>query len=165
MVVEQQNFDIEYFRVIFFYECSHRSRFTVEVVYPELNAAQRCVEDLFYLSRTVFQREQQHGADNSHLLLVTAKSCSAIFNADHVVARYVAVLLWYLQGLSRKRDGLLVAEIDLNLCRQMKDKWCFKVGTSVLYDLRLTLVCQFIESQALKEGGNRERVGSINTLK
>merc|ERR1711962_1183667 len=26
-------------------------------------------------------------------------------------------------GLSRVKDGLLVAEVDLNLCRQIKDKW------------------------------------------
>ena len=25
------------------------------------------------------------------------------------------------------RDGLLVAQIDLNLCRQIKDKWGFRV--------------------------------------
>ncbi|XP_078277188.1 beta-ureidopropionase [Rhinoraja longicauda] len=30
-------------------------------------------------------------------------------------------------GLSRTRDGLLVAELDLNLCRQMSDKWGFKM--------------------------------------
>ncbi|XP_035215795.1 beta-ureidopropionase-like [Stegodyphus dumicola] len=30
-------------------------------------------------------------------------------------------------GLSRLKDGLLVAEMDLNLCRQMKDKWGFKM--------------------------------------
>ncbi|KJE96277.1 beta-ureidopropionase [Capsaspora owczarzaki ATCC 30864] len=28
-------------------------------------------------------------------------------------------------GLSRVRDGLLVTEVDLNLCRQVKDKWGF----------------------------------------
>ncbi|KAG7300265.1 Beta-ureidopropionase [Plutella xylostella] len=28
-------------------------------------------------------------------------------------------------GLSRTKDGLLIAEIDLNLCRQIKDKWGF----------------------------------------
>ena len=32
-----------------------------------------------------------------------------------------------LQGLSRVQDGLLVTELDLNLCRQVKDKWCFQV--------------------------------------
>lgn len=31
------------------------------------------------------------------------------------------------QGLSRVRDGLLIAEVDLNLCRQIKDKWCLAV--------------------------------------
>jgi len=31
------------------------------------------------------------------------------------------------KGLSRVRDGLLVAEMDLNQCRQVKDKWCFQV--------------------------------------
>lgn len=31
-------------------------------------------------------------------------------------------------GLSRNRDGLLVAELDLNLCRQVNDVWTFKVG-------------------------------------
>lgn len=30
-------------------------------------------------------------------------------------------------GLSRIRNGLLIAEIDLNLCRQMKDKWGFRM--------------------------------------
>lgn len=30
-------------------------------------------------------------------------------------------------GLSRTRDGLLVAELDLNLCRQTSDKWGFKM--------------------------------------
>lgn len=30
-------------------------------------------------------------------------------------------------GLSRVNDGLLVAEFDLNLCRQVKDKWGFRM--------------------------------------
>jgi len=30
-------------------------------------------------------------------------------------------------GLSRVKDGLLVAEVDLNLCRQIKDKWNFRM--------------------------------------
>ncbi|XP_070132131.1 beta-ureidopropionase isoform X3 [Equus przewalskii] len=30
-------------------------------------------------------------------------------------------------GLSRSRDGLLVAELDLNLCRQANDSWNFKM--------------------------------------
>lgn len=34
-------------------------------------------------------------------------------------------------GLSRNKDGLLVAELDLNLCRQVNDIWNFKVGPQV----------------------------------
>ncbi|XP_054717163.1 beta-ureidopropionase-like [Uloborus diversus] len=30
-------------------------------------------------------------------------------------------------GLSRLKDGLLIAEMDLNLCRQAKDKWGFRM--------------------------------------
>lgn len=30
-------------------------------------------------------------------------------------------------GLSRTKDGVLIAEMDLNLCRQMKDKWAFRM--------------------------------------
>lgn len=37
-----------------------------------------------------------------------------------------------LQGLSRIHDGLLIAELDLNLCRQVRDHWGFQVGV-VLY--------------------------------
>ena len=36
-------------------------------------------------------------------------------------------LFFLFEGLSRIRDGLLVAECDLNLCRQMKDKWGFRM--------------------------------------
>ena len=32
-------------------------------------------------------------------------------------------------GLSRTKDGLLLVEVDLNLCRQIKGKWCFRVRT------------------------------------
>lgn len=41
-----------------------------------------------------------------------------------------AVLNFVLQGLSRTRDGLMVAEMDLNLCRQVKDRWGFRVSGS-----------------------------------
>ena len=41
---------------------------------------------------------------------------------------YIVFLYLYItQGLSRTRDGLLVTEMDLNLCRQVKDKWCLRV--------------------------------------
>ena len=33
------------------------------------------------------------------------------------------------QGLSRTRDGLLISQVDLNLCRQVKDKWNFRVSS------------------------------------
>jgi hypothetical protein len=35
--------------------------------------------------------------------------------------------------LSRVSDGLLVAELDLNLCRQVKDKWGFRVQWNFNY--------------------------------
>lgn len=31
-----------------------------------------------------------------------------------------------VQSLSRSQDGLLVTELDLNLCRQVKDFWGFR---------------------------------------
>lgn len=30
-------------------------------------------------------------------------------------------------GLSRDADGLIIAQMDLNLCRQVKDKWGFRM--------------------------------------
>lgn len=32
-----------------------------------------------------------------------------------------------MQGLSRERDGLLIVEMDLNLCRQIGDFWGFRM--------------------------------------
>ena len=34
----------------------------------------------------------------------------------------------FFQGLSRTCDGLMIAEMDLNLCRQIKDRWCLRVS-------------------------------------
>ena len=31
------------------------------------------------------------------------------------------------KGLSRTRDGIVIAEADLNLCRQVKDLWCLQM--------------------------------------
>ncbi|NP_001087502.1 ureidopropionase, beta S homeolog [Xenopus laevis] len=46
-------------------------------------------------------------------------------------------------GLSRVRDGLLVAEMDLNLCRQTSDKWNFKMtGRYEMYADELTKATQ-----------------------
>lgn len=42
-------------------------------------------------------------------------------------------------GLSRTRDGLLVTEVDLNLCRQVKDKWGLRMTQRLdLYAASLT---------------------------
>jgi len=42
-------------------------------------------------------------------------------------------------GLSRTRDGLLIVSVDLNLCRQIKDKWCFRMTQRLdLYAASLT---------------------------
>jgi beta-ureidopropionase len=30
-------------------------------------------------------------------------------------------------GLSRNSDGLIISQLDLNLCRQVKDKWGFRM--------------------------------------
>jgi len=31
------------------------------------------------------------------------------------------------EGLSRVRDGIVIAEADLNLCQQVKDTWVFQM--------------------------------------
>ncbi|KHJ99644.1 hypothetical protein OESDEN_00361 [Oesophagostomum dentatum] len=36
-------------------------------------------------------------------------------------------------GLSRTKDGVLVTEIDLNLCRQTKDQLCFRMTQRLDY--------------------------------
>ena len=42
-------------------------------------------------------------------------------------------------GLSRTNDGLLIAELDLNLCQQIKDKWGFTMtGRHDYYAKKLT---------------------------
>lgn len=50
-------------------------------------------------------------------------------------------------GLSRTSDGLLVVEMDLNLNRQISDKWSFKVNINQtcihlsILDVRSILSC------------------------
>ncbi|XP_072911683.1 beta-ureidopropionase isoform X3 [Hemitrygon akajei] len=47
-------------------------------------------------------------------------------------------------GLSRTRDGLLIAEMDLNLCRQMSDKWGFKMTARLeMYEEELYRAVQY----------------------
>ncbi|XP_041348264.1 beta-ureidopropionase-like [Gigantopelta aegis] len=42
-------------------------------------------------------------------------------------------------ALSRTRDGLIIAEMDLNLCRQIKDKWTFRMTQRLdMYAAELT---------------------------
>ena len=47
------------------------------------------------------------------------------------------VIIMVIKGLSRTRDGVLVAELDLNMCRQVKDKWGFQVCRACLCMLRV----------------------------
>eukprot|EP00882_Tetradesmus_deserticola_P003821 GHRQ01004042.1.p1 GENE.GHRQ01004042.1~~GHRQ01004042.1.p1 ORF type:complete len:395 (+),score=132.35 GHRQ01004042.1:131-1315(+) len=46
-------------------------------------------------------------------------------------------------SLSRCRDGLMVAELDLNLCRQVKDKWDFRL--TARYELYADFFNRYIQ--------------------
>ncbi|XP_020263461.1 beta-ureidopropionase [Asparagus officinalis] len=46
-------------------------------------------------------------------------------------------------SLSRYRDGLLVSDMDLNLCRQLKDKWGFRM--TARYDMYSKLLSQYLK--------------------
>ncbi|XP_017890828.1 beta-ureidopropionase [Ceratina calcarata] len=46
-------------------------------------------------------------------------------------------------GLSRCKDGLLVCEMDLNLCRQMKDFWCLRMTQRL--DMYSKELCEYVE--------------------
>ena len=57
-------------------------------------------------------------------------------------------------GLSRNRDGLLITEVDLNLCRQVRDSWTFRMTARLdLYRDLLTKVTteKPYQSQVIKE--------------
>ena len=58
-------------------------------------------------------------------------------------------------GLSRTRDGLLVTEVDLNHCRQVKDKWGFQMtGRIPEYAEALTRAAQpGFQPQIIKDTG------------
>lgn len=47
-------------------------------------------------------------------------------------------------GLSRSKDGLLVCELDLNMCRQMKDIWCLRVSFPLEFEFSVSLSSPFI---------------------
>lgn len=46
-------------------------------------------------------------------------------------------------SLSRSRDGVLVAELDLNLCRQVKDRWGFQM--TARYEMYAELLGRYIQ--------------------
>ncbi|XP_020583962.1 beta-ureidopropionase [Phalaenopsis equestris] len=46
-------------------------------------------------------------------------------------------------SLSRYRDGLLVSDMDLNLCRQLKDKWGFRM--TARYELYADLLSRYLK--------------------
>ncbi|PKI47205.1 hypothetical protein CRG98_032427 [Punica granatum] len=45
-------------------------------------------------------------------------------------------------SLSRHRDGLLISDMDLNLCRQLKDKWGFRM--TARYELYNELLGRYL---------------------
>ncbi|XP_047336262.1 beta-ureidopropionase [Impatiens glandulifera] len=45
-------------------------------------------------------------------------------------------------SLSRNRDGLLISDMDLNLCRQLKDKWGFRM--TARYDVYAELLGRYV---------------------
>ncbi|CAH9081932.1 unnamed protein product [Cuscuta europaea] len=46
-------------------------------------------------------------------------------------------------SLSRYRDGLIISDLDLNLCRQLKDKWGFRM--TARYDMYADLLSRYIK--------------------
>lgn len=58
-------------------------------------------------------------------------------------------------GLSRCRDGVLVSEMDLNLCRQVRDKWGFQM--TARYEMYAKLLSDYVKEgyqpQVIKDIG------------
>jgi len=46
-------------------------------------------------------------------------------------------------SLSRYRDGLAISDMDLNLCRQIKDKWAFRM--TARYDMYASLLSEYLK--------------------
>lgn len=46
-------------------------------------------------------------------------------------------------SLSRYKDGLMIADMDLNLCRQLKDKWCFPM--TARYELYAEMLAKYLK--------------------
>ena len=53
------------------------------------------------------------------------------------------VFIGNFQSLSRTRDGLLISEVDLNLCQQVKDKWGFQM--TARYPMYAEFLTEFIK--------------------
>ncbi|KAF7481011.1 Hypothetical predicted protein [Marmota monax] len=64
---------------------------------------------------------QTHGL--FHLLLKAHHDFGYFYGSSYVAAPDGS----RTPGLSRSQDGLLVAELNLNLCQQMSDVWNFKM--------------------------------------
>lgn len=47
-------------------------------------------------------------------------------------------------SLSRYRDGLMIADVDLNLCQQVKDKWGFRM--TARHDIYAKLFNDYLKS-------------------
>ncbi|XP_022988797.1 beta-ureidopropionase isoform X2 [Cucurbita maxima] len=48
-------------------------------------------------------------------------------------------------SLSRFRDGLLISDMDLNLCRQLKDKWGFRM--TARYELYAEMLARYLKPE------------------
>ncbi len=73
------------------------------------------------------------------LLLQMAQERQYLHFINLFILEYLIVYIIKSKGLSRLRDGLLVTEVDLNLCRQTKDKWGFRMTQRLdLYAQSLT---------------------------
>ena len=46
-------------------------------------------------------------------------------------------------SLSRYKDGLIISDMDLNLCRQLKDKWGFRM--TARYELYAELLASYVK--------------------
>lgn len=46
-------------------------------------------------------------------------------------------------SLARQRDGLMISDMDLNLCRQLKDKWGFRM--TARYEMYLDLLARYLK--------------------
>jgi len=58
-------------------------------------------------------------------------------------------------GLSRNKDGILVAEVNLNLCRQIRDSWCLRMTARlpVYRDLLIEASKPGFKKQMVKDNG------------